>query len=106
LRPARTKFAVFPGTRGDGPVATLGVSLLSAPLRSDPLGLSNPAQRTPSKSAPSQSAIHTEVNGHRHKVKLTWTDTRLKRGGTWQVVAAHDMPSEMKYPSPEPPRRR
>src|ERR1700733_10159571 len=66
--PARTKFAVFPGTRGDGPVATLGVSLLSAPLRSDPLGLSNPAQRTPSKSAPSQSAIHTEVNGHRHKV--------------------------------------
>ena len=44
----------------------------------------------------SESAIHIEVNGHRHKVKLTWTDTWLKRGGTWQVVAAQDMPSEMK----------
>jgi hypothetical protein len=44
----------------------------------------------------SESAIHIEVNGHRHKVKLTWTDTWLKRGGAWQVVAAQDMPSEMK----------
>jgi hypothetical protein len=44
----------------------------------------------------SESAIHIEADGRRHKVKLTWTDTWLKRGGTWQVVAAQDMPSEMK----------
>ena len=44
----------------------------------------------------SESAIHIEANGHRRKVKLTWTDTWLKREGTWQVVAAQDMPREMK----------
>ena len=43
----------------------------------------------------SESAIHTGADGHRHRVKLTWTDTWLKRGGTWQVVAAQDMPSEI-----------
>jgi hypothetical protein len=43
----------------------------------------------------SESAIHVEADGHRHRVKLTWTDTWLKRGGTWHVVAAQDMPSEM-----------
>ena len=44
----------------------------------------------------SESAIHIEADGRRHRVKLTWTDTWLKRHGTWQVVAAQDMPSEMK----------
>ena len=44
----------------------------------------------------SESAIHVEADGRRHKVKLTWTDTWLKRHGTWQVVAAQDMPSEIK----------
>jgi hypothetical protein len=44
----------------------------------------------------SESAIHTEADGRRHTVKLTWTDTWLKRHGTWQVVAAQDMPSELK----------
>jgi hypothetical protein len=43
----------------------------------------------------SESARHTEADGKRHRVKLTWTDTWLKRGGTWQIVAAQDMPSEM-----------
>jgi len=43
----------------------------------------------------SESAIHTEADGRKHRVKLTWTDTWLKRGGKWQVVAAQDMPSEM-----------
>ena len=43
----------------------------------------------------SESAIHVEADGRRHKVKLTWTDTWLKRRGTWQVVAAQDMPSEI-----------
>ncbi len=44
----------------------------------------------------SESAIHTEADGRRHTVKLIWTDTWLKRHGTWQVVAAQDMPSEKK----------
>lgn len=44
----------------------------------------------------SESAIHTEADGKKHTVKLTWTDTWLKRRGTWQIVAAQDMPSEMK----------
>jgi len=44
----------------------------------------------------SESAIHIEADGRWHRVKLTWTDTWLKRNGTWQVVAAQDMPSEMK----------
>jgi Domain of unknown function (DUF4440) len=44
----------------------------------------------------SESAIHTEADGRRHTVKLTWTDTWLKRHGAWQIVAAQDMPTEMK----------
>jgi Domain of unknown function (DUF4440) len=43
----------------------------------------------------SESAIQVETDGRRHKVKLTWTDTWLKRKGVWQIVAAQDMPSEM-----------
>lgn len=42
----------------------------------------------------SESAVHVEADGRRHKVTLTWTDTWLKRHGTWQVVAAQDMPTE------------
>jgi hypothetical protein len=44
----------------------------------------------------SESAVHVEADGRRHTVKLTWTDTWLKRHGTWQIVAAQDMPSELK----------
>ncbi len=44
----------------------------------------------------SESAVRTEADGRKHTVKLTWTDTWLKRRGTWQVVAAQDMPSEVK----------
>ena len=44
----------------------------------------------------SESAVHTEADGRKHRVKLTWTDTWLKRHGKWQVVAAQDMPSELK----------
>jgi hypothetical protein len=44
----------------------------------------------------SESALRTETDGRKHTVKLTWTDTWLKRDGKWQIVAAQDMPSEMK----------
>jgi hypothetical protein len=44
----------------------------------------------------SESAVRREADGREHTVKLTWTDTWLKRHGTWQIVAAQDMPSEMK----------
>jgi hypothetical protein len=44
----------------------------------------------------SESAVHIETNGRKHKVKLTWTDTWLKRHGIWQIVAAQDMPTETK----------
>jgi Domain of unknown function (DUF4440) len=44
----------------------------------------------------SESAVHIETDGRRHKVKLIWTDTWLKRHGTWQIVAAQDMPTETK----------
>ena len=44
----------------------------------------------------SESAVHVESDGRKHTVKLTWTDTWLKRRGTWQIVAAQDMPSEVK----------
>jgi hypothetical protein len=44
----------------------------------------------------SESALHVEADGRRHTVKLTWTDTWLKRHGTWQIVAAQDMPTELK----------
>jgi hypothetical protein len=43
----------------------------------------------------SESAVHVEADGRKHKVKLTWTDTWLKRRGAWQIVSAQDMPSEM-----------
>jgi hypothetical protein len=43
-----------------------------------------------------ESAIHTEKDGRKHTVKLTWTDTWLKRKGEWQIVSAQDMPSEVK----------
>jgi hypothetical protein len=43
----------------------------------------------------SESAVHTEPDGRKHTVKLTWTDTWLKRNGNWQIVAAEDMPSEL-----------
>jgi hypothetical protein len=42
----------------------------------------------------SESAVHIETDGRTHKVKLTWTDTWLKRHGIWQIVAAQDMPTE------------
>jgi hypothetical protein len=41
----------------------------------------------------SESAVHVEADGRRHAVKLTWTDTWLKRQRKWQVVAAQDMPA-------------
>jgi Domain of unknown function (DUF4440) len=44
----------------------------------------------------SESAVHIETDGRRHTVKLTWTDTWLKRHGIWQIVAAQDMPTETK----------
>jgi len=44
----------------------------------------------------SESAIHTEKDGRKHTVKLTWTDTWLKRKGEWQIVSAQDLPSEVK----------
>jgi Domain of unknown function (DUF4440) len=44
----------------------------------------------------SESAVHIETDGRRHTVQLTWTDTWLKRHGIWQVVAAQDMPTEIK----------
>ena len=43
----------------------------------------------------SESAMRTEADGRKHRVKLTWTDTWLKRDGKWQIVAAQDMPSEV-----------
>jgi hypothetical protein len=44
----------------------------------------------------SENAIRIETDGRKHTVKLTWTDTWLKRNGTWQIVAAQDMPSDVK----------
>jgi len=44
----------------------------------------------------SESALRTEKDGKQHRRKLTWVDTWLKRDGKWQIVAAEDMPSEMK----------
>jgi len=44
----------------------------------------------------SESAVHIEADGRRHTVKLTWTDTWLKRHRIWQIVAAQDMPTETK----------
>lgn len=44
----------------------------------------------------SESALLTEKDGRKHRRKLTWVDTWLKRDGKWQIVAAEDMPSEMK----------
>lgn len=44
----------------------------------------------------SESAVRTEADGRKRTIKLIWTDTWLKRRGTWQIVAAQDMPSEVK----------
>ena len=44
----------------------------------------------------SESAIYPSKDGHDQTVKLTWTDTWLKRDGKWQVVAAEDMPTVVK----------
>jgi Domain of unknown function (DUF4440) len=44
----------------------------------------------------SESALVTEEGGKQHRRKLTWVDTWLKRDGKWQIVAAEDMPSEIK----------
>jgi hypothetical protein len=45
----------------------------------------------------SETAVHASTtDGRQHTTKLTWTDTWLKRDGKWQVVAAEDMPSEVK----------
>jgi hypothetical protein len=44
----------------------------------------------------SESAIRSPKDGKEHSVKLTWTDTWLKRNGKWQVVAAEDLPTEQK----------
>jgi hypothetical protein len=45
----------------------------------------------------SESAIHPATGGKpAHTVKLTWVDTWLMRRGKWQIVAAEDMPSEVK----------
>ncbi len=43
----------------------------------------------------SESALRVPASGKPHRVKLTWTDTWLKRDGKWQIVAAQDMPSDM-----------
>jgi Domain of unknown function (DUF4440) len=44
----------------------------------------------------SEVAVRPPKDGHEHTVKLTWTDTWLRRNGKWQIVAAQDMPSEEK----------
>jgi hypothetical protein len=44
----------------------------------------------------SESALQTSADGNKHRRKLTWVDTWLKRDGKWQIVAAEDMPSEIK----------
>lgn len=44
----------------------------------------------------SESAVYSSTDGHKQTIKLTWTDTWLKRDGKWQVVAAEDMPTEVK----------
>ena len=42
----------------------------------------------------SESAILKSADGTEHARKLIWTDTWLKRNGSWQIVAAEDMPVE------------
>jgi hypothetical protein len=45
----------------------------------------------------SETAIHPASGAQAARtVKLTWTDTWLMRNGKWQIVAAEDMPSEVK----------
>jgi Calcium/calmodulin dependent protein kinase II association domain len=51
-----------------------------------------------------ESATHTETDGRKHTVKLTWTDTWQKRNGIWQIVAAQDMPSALKVGDSRQPR--
>lgn len=44
----------------------------------------------------SESSIETTKDGSDRKQCLVWTDTWLKRNGTWQIVAAQDMLSDCK----------
>lgn len=44
----------------------------------------------------SESAILKTAAGTEQIRKLIWTDTWLKRGGKWQIVAAQDMPAATK----------
>lgn len=44
----------------------------------------------------SESAIRKTPDGKEHTGTLIWTDTWLKRNGSWQIVAAQDMPADCK----------
>ncbi|HUA18365.1 MAG TPA: nuclear transport factor 2 family protein [Bryobacteraceae bacterium] len=44
----------------------------------------------------SESAMLKTSNGTETTRSLVWTDTWLKRGGEWQIVAVQDMPAERK----------
>jgi uncharacterized protein DUF4440 len=44
----------------------------------------------------SESAIRKPPDGQEHTGTLIWTDTWLKRNGSWQIVAAQDMPADCK----------
>ncbi|HVP43141.1 MAG TPA: nuclear transport factor 2 family protein [Terriglobales bacterium] len=44
----------------------------------------------------SESRTLKAADGKEHPETLIWTDTWLKRGGKWQIVAAQDMKSECK----------
>lgn len=44
----------------------------------------------------SESAIRKTSDGKEQAGTLIWTDTWLKRNGTWQIVAAQDMPADCK----------
>ena len=44
----------------------------------------------------SESAIRKTPDGKEHNGTLIWTDTWLKRNGSWQIVAAQDMPADCK----------
>jgi hypothetical protein len=44
----------------------------------------------------SENAIRKTPDGQEHTRTLIWTDTWLKRNGSWQIVAAQDMPADGK----------
>ena len=44
----------------------------------------------------SESAIRKTPDGKEQAGTLIWTDTWLKRNGSWQIVAAQDMPADHK----------